>query len=95
MGLGSGAYLDRPAFRTFNRFFSVHSTYGKAEAEYEYKVITTEGGRWYPFFYKDVTTSHMQATFPSCPSPPAGFDTESEALEASSVYNQYCNGFHK
>lgn len=81
--------------RTFNRFFSVHSTYGLDGAEYEYKVITTEGGRWYTFFFKNVTASHMHATFTDCPSSPTGFDTENEALEASSVYNQFCNGNHK
>ena len=81
--------------RTFNRFFTVHSTYGLSGAEYEYKVITREGGRWYTFFYKNVTANHMQATFPGCPSSPTGFDTESEALEANSVYNQFCNGNHR
>ena len=81
--------------RTFNLVFIVHSTYGFAGAEYEYKVITTEGGRWHTFFFKNVTSSNMHATFTNCPSSPIGFDTENEALEVSSGYNQYCNGNHK
>ncbi len=81
--------------RTWNKFFSVQSTDVRQTADYEYKVITTEGGRWYPFFFKNVTAVHMQATFPNCPSSLAGFDTEKEALEASPVYNQYCDGNHK
>jgi Bacterial Ig domain len=81
--------------RTFNRFFTLHSTYGLAGNEYEYMAITTEGGLWYTFFFKNVTANHMQATFPGCPSAPSGYNTESEAFEQSSVYNQYCDGFHK
>ena len=80
---------------TFNRDFIVHSTYGFAGAEYEYKVITTEGGRWHTFFFKNVTPSNMHATFTNCPSSPIGFDTENEALAASSGYNQYCNRNHR
>ena len=83
--------------RTFNRFFSVDSTYSRfiSNTAVEYKVITTEGGLWHTFFFRNVSTSHMEATFPNCPSSPPGFATESEALQTSPVYNQYCDGNHR
>jgi hypothetical protein len=37
----------------------------------------------------------MYATFPGSPSPPTGYNTENEALEASSLYNQYYSGFYR
>ena len=88
---------ESTTIRTFNRFFSVHSTYALAGTDcYQgYKVIAREGGRWHIFFFNDITVSHMRATFPGCPSSPTGFNTENEALETTSVYNQYCNGFQK
>lgn len=83
--------------QTFNRIFTVNSTYSRvnSSAETEYKVIATEGGRWHSFLFKNVSATHMQATFTNCPSSPSGFATESEALQDIPLYNQYCNGNHK
>ena len=78
--------------RTWNRFFTVTATYVHTSGEF--KVITTESGRWYPFFYKNVTSTNMQANFPGCPSALDGFATESEALNATSASGQWF-GNHK
>lgn len=81
--------------RTYNRFFSVQSTYERQVNDHEYKITTTEGGRWHTFFFRAITASHMHATFPNAPSPPSGFETENEAVSVEPVYNEFYSGNHR
>jgi hypothetical protein len=76
--------------RTYNRFFSVQATYVGPTGEY--KVITTEGVQWYPFFFKNITATHMQAAFAG--SSPTGFSTQTEAFQAIPFYSRG-SGHHK